>query len=93
MVAEALEEEKVDDVEEEPTAPAVPVPQLKVGPDGQIILDPQSLVRMSVETSSLYSWQNHLSELVNFLSHILVDSFFSWKSSRSYSSNINNTSV
>ncbi|XP_054278267.1 uncharacterized protein LOC128996812 [Macrosteles quadrilineatus] len=49
MVAEAVEEEKVDDVEEEPTTPAVPVPQLKVGPDGQIMLDPRSLVIETTE--------------------------------------------
>lgn len=40
IIREKIEEEKVDDVE---TA-AIPVPQLKIGPDGQIILDPQSLV-------------------------------------------------
>lgn len=36
-----MAEQEVDDVEE---APAVPVPQLTIGPDGQIMLDPKSLV-------------------------------------------------
>lgn len=41
-----LEEQKVDDVEhdEQESSPAMPVPQLKIGPDGQVILDPKSLV-------------------------------------------------
>lgn len=52
IIREKIEEEKVDDVE--PTA--IPVPQLKIGPDGQIMLDPQSLVSEEfahVETSSV----------------------------------------
>lgn len=40
IIREKIEEEKVDDVE----PAAIPVPQLKIGPDGQIMLDPQSLV-------------------------------------------------
>lgn len=53
IIREKIEEEKVDDVE--PTA--IPVPQLKIGPDGQIILDPQSLVSEEfahVETSNTH---------------------------------------
>ncbi|XP_046661192.1 uncharacterized protein LOC124354627 isoform X1 [Homalodisca vitripennis] len=47
---ETLAEQQVDDVEA-PSAPsAIPVPQLKVGPDGQIILDPKSLV---IETTGM----------------------------------------
>lgn len=53
IVREKIEEEKVDDVE----PAAIPVPQLKIGPDGQIILDPQSLVSeefAQVETSNTH---------------------------------------
>uniref|UniRef100_A0A1B6KX87 Myb-like domain-containing protein n=1 Tax=Graphocephala atropunctata TaxID=36148 RepID=A0A1B6KX87_9HEMI len=50
IVEETLVEQQVDDVEA-PSAPsAIPVPQLKVGPDGQIILDPKSLV---IETTGM----------------------------------------
>ncbi|XP_075216270.1 transcription factor TFIIIB component B'' homolog Bdp1 [Lycorma delicatula] len=48
-VEDMLEEEKVDDVENEESE-AVPVPQLKVGPDGQIMIDPKSLV---IETTGM----------------------------------------
>lgn len=45
---ESLQEESVDEpsvcVELEEEEVAMPVPQVKVGPDGQIIIDEQSLV-------------------------------------------------
>ena len=70
---ERLDEEKVDDVDdnlmkesenkenkedEEEEEPAVPVPRVKVGPDGRIVIDEQSLVSAfrTVISLSLWMW-------------------------------------
>lgn len=50
-----LDEESIDDLDKEQTKEdeveetAMPVPQVKVGPDGSLILDEQSLVSISQE--------------------------------------------
>uniref|UniRef100_A0A1B6CF42 Myb-like domain-containing protein n=1 Tax=Clastoptera arizonana TaxID=38151 RepID=A0A1B6CF42_9HEMI len=61
LATEILTEQEADDVKE---PDAMPVPQLKVGPDGQVMLDPSSLV---IETTDVRKNRENLenSEIVH----------------------------